>query len=85
MPKQQWVLGKFEHLSRLFMRDGWKILQNLAQRQTSFYMQNTPRFGFWVPRVACYPCFPVALADKPPVAHKQVGRKSNPYLAVAFL
>lgn len=27
---------------------------------------------FWVPRVACYPCFFVALAVKPPVAHKQV-------------
>jgi len=28
--------------------------------------------GFGVPRVASYPCFPFALADKPPVAHKQV-------------
>jgi hypothetical protein len=40
---------------------------------------------FRVPRAACCPCFLVALADKPPVAPKQVVLSSNPYLAVAFL
>jgi hypothetical protein len=61
------------------------------------YMQNTPSFGFWVPRVACYPCFSLALlvpslywgADKPPdgggrpsVAHKQTVEPANQNLGV---
>ncbi|MBI3796571.1 MAG: hypothetical protein HY268_06330 [Deltaproteobacteria bacterium] len=40
---------------------------------------------FRVPRVACYPCCPVALADKPPVAPKQSEFFFTPHLAVAFL
>jgi len=58
-----------------FARRIVRLYQHLEKSGPTIYGTHQER-DFGVPRVACYPCVAIALANESPVAHKQKVKSS---------